>query len=178
MGQLCEALKPLPLPDSGYLYQPNGIGNIISLSFLSDSHRITMDTDEENGFYVHNRHDGSYMKYTRCPRMNLYMYVVEEEKENDVMIHVTVEGNSEKLSQIDQTRVKAVREMQEVLTSPSDYDLANAIENNVVGSTPFTRRDVRIANIIHGRDAAGMKGKSNKRPSKMPNPDEVQDVPL
>ena len=49
-GQLCDALKPLPLPNNGYLYQPNNIGNIISLSLLSDSHRITMDTEVENAF--------------------------------------------------------------------------------------------------------------------------------
>ena len=130
----------------------------------------------DNAFYVHNRHDGLYMKYTRCPRTNLYTYVVEEGKGNDVLIHTTVEGKSERFSQIDQSRAKAVREMQEVLASSSDYDLANAIENNVAGSTPFIRRDVRIANIIHGRDVAAMKGKSTKRPSKMPNPDEVRDV--
>ena len=33
-GQLCDALKPLPLPHNGYLYQPNNIGNIINLSLL------------------------------------------------------------------------------------------------------------------------------------------------
>ena len=92
-------------------------------------------------------------------------------------MHLTVEGESDKFSQIDQTRAKAVREMQEVLASPSDYDLANAIENNAVGSTPFSRRDVRISNIIHGRDVAAIKGKSTKRPSKIPNPDEIRDVP-
>ena len=125
-----------------------------------------MDTDVENAFYVHNRHDGSYMKYTRCPRTNLYTYVVGEAKENKVLLHATVEDNEERFSLIDRTRAKAVREMQEVLASPSDYDLANAIENNVVGATPFTRRDVRIANIIHSRDIAGMKGKSTKRPAR------------
>ena len=67
--------------------------------------------------------------------------------------------------------------MQKVLVSPSNYDLANAIENNVVGATPFTRRDVRIANIIYGHVVAGMKGKTTKKPSKVPNPDEVRDVP-
>ena len=67
--------------------------------------------------------------------------------------------------------------MQEVLASPSDYDLANAIENNVVGSTPFTKRDVKIATIIHCCDVAGMEGKTTKKPSKMPNPDEVRDIP-
>ena len=73
--------------------------------------------------------------------------------------------------------MKVVREMQQVLASPSDYNLANAIKNNVVGSTPFTRRDVRIANIIHSCDVVGMKGKTTKKPSKMPDPDEIRDVP-
>ena len=67
--------------------------------------------------------------------------------------------------------------MQQVLASPSNYDMANAIENNVVGATPYTRRDVRNADIIHGRDVAALKGKSTKKQSKMPNPDEIRDVP-
>ena len=103
MGQLYKALKPLPLPDSGYLYQPNGIGNIISLSLLSDSHRIIMDTNVENAFYVHNRYDGSYMKYKQCAKTNLYTYVIEEGKENEVLIQSTVEEKIERFSQIDQT---------------------------------------------------------------------------
>ena len=60
-----------------------------------------MDTDVENAFYVHNKDDGSYMKYKRCPRTNLYMYVIEEGKENNVLMHSTVEEESNKLSQID-----------------------------------------------------------------------------
>ena len=102
---------------------------------------------------------------------------VEEITENNVLIHSTVEEESNKFSQINQTREKAVREIQQVLASQSNYDLANAIENIVVGATPFTRRYVRIADIIHGCDVAGMKGKTTKKPSKMPSPDEVRDVP-
>ena len=176
-GQLCDALKPLPLPLNGYLYQPNNIGNIISLSsLLSDSHRITTDTAVENACYVQNKHDGTYVKYKLCPRTNLYTYVIKEGKENNVVLHSTVEEESNKFSQKDQTRAKAVREMQQVLVSPSNYDLANTFENNVVQATLFTRRDVRIANIIYGCDVAALKGKSTKRQSKMPNPDEVRDV--
>ena len=62
-----------------------------------------------------------------------------------------------------------------MLASPSDFDLVNAIGNNVIESTSFTRRDVIIAVVIHGRNVAGMKGK-NKNPSKMPNPDKVRDI--
>ena len=94
-GRLYEALNPLLLPDFGYLYQPNGISNIISLSLLSGSDRITMDTEVENAFGVDNRHDVSYMKYKQWPRTNLYTYIIEEGKENDVLIHSTVEGESD-----------------------------------------------------------------------------------
>jgi len=98
MGRLCDALKPLPLPTSEYFYQPNDIGNIISLSLLSDSHRITLDTDVENAFFVHNRDDGSFMKYKRCAKSNLYTCVIEEGKEHEVLLHSTVEGESQQPS--------------------------------------------------------------------------------
>ena len=64
-----------------------------------------------------------------------------------------------------------------MLASPSDYNLANAVENNIVGSTPFTRRDISIATVIHGRNVAALKGKTTKSPSKMPNPDKITDLP-
>ena len=57
-----------------------------------------MDTDVENTFYIHNRHDGSYMKYERCPNTNLYTYVNEEGKENNALIHSPVEEESNKFS--------------------------------------------------------------------------------
>ena len=41
----------------------------------------------------------------------------------------------------------------------------------------FTRRDVRIDDIIHDGDVDGIKGKITKKPRKMLNPDEVRDVP-
>ena len=66
--------------------------------------------------------------------------------------------------------------MQEVLAPPSDYNLANSIENNVVRSTPFTRRYIRIPILIHGCDVADMKEKITKKLSKMPNHGEVRDV--
>ena len=133
-----------------------------------------MDTDVENVFYVFGEYR-TYMKFTMCQNTSLYMYVIEEESE--VLIHSTVAGESNKFFNIDQAQAKAVRELQEVLASPSDYDLANAVENSVVGTTPFTRRNIRIATIIHGHDVAALKGKTNKKPSEMPNANEVRDIP-
>ena len=47
--------------------------------------------------------------------------------------------------------------MQQVLASPSNYDLVNVIKNNVLGATPFTSRNIRITNIIHDHDVAARK---------------------
>ena len=39
------------------------------------------------------------------------------------------------------------------------------------------RRDIQITTLIHGRDIAGLKEKTIKKQSNMPNPDDVRDVP-
>ena len=60
---------------------------------------------------------------------------------------------------------------------PSDNDLANAIDYNVVGNCQFNQRDIRIANKIHGKSVAELKGKSTKRKAKMSRIDMKRDVP-
>ena len=55
-----------------------------------------MDTDVvENNFYVFNRDNVSYMKYTRCAKLNLYTYVIGKGKEHEVLLHSTVEEEME-----------------------------------------------------------------------------------
>ena len=61
-----------------------------------------------------------------------------------------------------------------MLASPGDYDLANAVEKELSVQTLSTRRDSRIATAIHGCDVAALKGKTTKKPSKMPNTNEVR----
>ena len=39
-----------------------------------------MDTSMENVLFVHNKDNGTYMKYAHCPSTNLYTYVIEEGK--------------------------------------------------------------------------------------------------
>lgn len=115
-----------------------------------------MGTDVEDAFYVFSE-DGTYMKFARFKTTNSYMYVIEEESE--VLTYSTVASESSKFSSIDQTQAKAVRELQQVLGSPSDYDLANAVKSNVVSSISVTRRDIRITTVTHGRDTAALKEK-------------------
>ena len=129
-----------------------------------------MDSAIDNAFYVFNP-DGSYIRFK--PTDN-GMYVIEVEnvgKQNVTLAHQTVKENKSKYSDLDYKRAVKIRELQESLGFPSDKDLAHAIEYNVLGNTPFTRRDVRIAKEIFGPSIAAIKGKSVLRTSKIQRED-------
>jgi hypothetical protein len=170
IGDLNDSLKSLPLPPEGYYYYPKGVTNILSLALLAKTKRVTMDTAIENAFYVYNE-DGSYVKFV--PSSNgMYCLEIGPNDGPHVMAIQTVADEKSKFSNIDCTRADAIRKLHEVMACPSDYDLANAVEHNIIGNTPFTRRDVRIAKQIYGPDVAALKGKTVKQQSKMPREDE------
>jgi hypothetical protein len=99
-----------------------------------------------------------------------------DEDDHVIMAHQTVKGESAHFSVIDCSRAAKIRELQEMLACPSDIDLANAVEHNVIGNNPFTRRDIRIAKKIFWPDVPAMKGKTVKRNSRMPREDEITDL--
>ena len=57
-----------------------------------------MNIDVENAFYVVKRDNGSYMKYMRCTKLNLYKYMIRKGKEHEVLLHSTIEGENKKFS--------------------------------------------------------------------------------
>jgi hypothetical protein len=176
IGRLCDDLTALPLPSDGYYFYPKGVANILSLAMIADTKRVVMDTAIDDAIYVFNE-DGTYIRFSRTPNGMYCIGVNVDEDDNVIMAHQTVKGESAHFSGIDCRRALKIRELQEVLACPSDIDLANAVENNVIGNNPFTRRDVRIAKKIFGPDVPAMKGKTVKRKSKMPREDEITDLP-
>jgi hypothetical protein len=175
IGELCASLKSLPLPPGGYYFYPKGVANILSLALLAKTKRVVMDTAIKNAFYVINE-DGSYVKFV--PSNNgMYCLDIGSNDDPHVMAIQTIKDEQSKFSNIDCTRAEGVQKLQEVLACPSDYDLANTVEHNILGNTPFTRRDVRIAKQIYGPDAAALKGKTVQQQSKLPREDEGNDIP-
>lgn len=146
--RLYDALGCLHLPTTSYYFQSNSIVSLIILSIISDTNQIVMDRDADNAFYVFNE-DGIYMRFIQYKVTNLYTYVVEEGSEFSILTYITVEGEKEKHFDIDRTCAKVVVELQEALVSPSDYDLAKVVVNNVVGQSPFHRIDIRIDMAIY-----------------------------
>ena len=60
---------------------------------------------------------------------------------------------------------------------PSDKDLVNAIENNVIGINRYAQRDIVNADKLFGKDIASLKGKVTQKKSKLPKEDSTIDIP-
>ena len=61
---------------------------------------------------------------------------------------------------INQKRVDAVRILQERYGFPSNKDFINALECNSIEGVDFERRDLKIANDIHGYSKGAAIGRS------------------
>jgi hypothetical protein len=59
VGQLCDELKILPLPQDDLHLHKDGVANLLSLALLSESHRVYLDTRVDNVFYVY-KDNGEY----------------------------------------------------------------------------------------------------------------------
>ena len=89
----------------------------------------------------------------------------------------TVKGMEMQYSALDRKRAAVVRSLQECLGFPSNVDLANAINYNIVGNCQLNQRNIRIANKIFVPSVAAVKGKSTKQWNKMQHLDVVTDLP-
>jgi hypothetical protein len=141
---------------------------------IAEEKRVVMDTAIDNAFYVFNE-DSTYIRLSQTSNGMYCIDINTDEDDHVVMAHQTVKGESAHFSAIDCRRTAKVCDLQEVLACPSDVDLANAVEHNVIGNNPFTRRDIRIQ--IFGPDVPAMKGKTVKNKSKMPREDDISDIP-
>jgi hypothetical protein len=60
IGELCNDLKDLPLPQDDLHLHKDGVANLLSLALLSKPHRIVLDTSIDNAFYVY-KDNGEYI---------------------------------------------------------------------------------------------------------------------
>jgi hypothetical protein len=60
VGQLCDELKVLPLPQDDLHLHKDGVANLLLLALLSKSHCIFLDTRIDNAFYVY-KDNGEYI---------------------------------------------------------------------------------------------------------------------
>jgi hypothetical protein len=109
IGEICNTLKPLPLPSEGYYYYPKGVANILSLALLAKTKRVVMDTA------------------IKTLSMTLTKMDPISSNEPRVMAIQTVKDEQSKFSNIDCTWAEAIRKLQEVLACPTKTKLTHLV---------------------------------------------------
>ena len=165
IGTLSKAFEHLPLPKKGYYYDQNAMANLLSLGQLADEFAVKMNAAIDDAIYVYDR-DGKYIRFART-KANLYCAYLHPDDGEDKCYLSTVKDRKALFTEADCKRAEAVRNLQSRLGFPSDVDLTNAMEYNVLGPCNFNRRDIRIAEKIFGPNAGAMKGKTTNSKRKM-----------
>ena len=117
----------------------------------------------------------------KCPKALLYRLDVEEGDEANVLNTmanvITVKDQEKHFSNLECTRAKSARNLQNVLMGPSDRELSYAIENNTIGYNTLRRKDVSNAKEIFGPSESVLKAKTVQKKSKMVREDEERELP-
>ena len=153
VGQL-ESIGPV-------WFHPEGIANIISLSKIKRSYRVTFDSDDDNVFKLYNDDQTTYRAFRESERGLYYSNLMDEAITLNMI--ETVEENKKKFSSLDQKRARKARDLQDIL-NVTTKELLSIIDNNHIPNCPVTRDDVRTAEAIHGPSVVGLKGKTVRRP--------------
>ena len=119
-----------PLPMDEYYFHNNTVTNLASLGIISKEFRTLFDSGIDNAFCVFND-DGTYIVFNKT-KNNLYCLSVYDGDEYDCCYITTVAGTEIEFSELDQRRAEAVRYLQKRIGFPSDNDLANDIDYNVI----------------------------------------------
>ena len=88
ISQFSSKLRYLHIPGKGYLFHPDGVGNLLSLALIFDGYRVYFDAYADQAFYVFHD-DGSHIKFARQSN-GLYTYHVEQEPTDNTMFLTTV----------------------------------------------------------------------------------------
>ncbi|OEU07145.1 hypothetical protein FRACYDRAFT_251618 [Fragilariopsis cylindrus CCMP1102] len=174
VGELCDDLKTLPLPQDTLHLHKDGVANLISLAELSKLHRITLDTSVDNAFYVY-KDNGEYVRFGVEPN-GLYCLHVDDGSSPATLL-TTVEEEKKLFSALDVKRATTARYIQDCLCLPSDEDFAHGLETGAIKECGVSRRNINIAKAIFGPNKHSVQGKTVQRTNRMPREDQILGVP-
>ena len=144
-------------------FHRNGIANILSLSKVKRTNRITFDSHNGNVFRLHDKDQTSFREFKESENGLYYSHM----KQGAVVLNSigvgTVTANEATYSSLDRRRAKQARKFQDILNLPT-AELTRLIDAGNIPNCPITREDLKTADSIYGRSIIGLKGKTVRRP--------------
>jgi hypothetical protein len=115
---------------------------------------VTYDSTASDCFEVH-RADGTNCVFKPSKKGLFYSSV-----NNDVVLVTTIEDKINKYSVRECSNAKKVRELQNIIVRPSNQDLINYVERNMILNCPITKHDILRAEDIFGPNLGSIKGQT------------------
>jgi hypothetical protein len=141
-------------------FNENGMTNILSMSQLEKTTRITYD-DTQQTFWVHVTPTKSipFIKTT----WGLYAFNPYTTNSTQYQFMTTVQENKAFFTERQFQRAKKARDLYNALGSPSVKDFKAILRLNFIKNNPVTLEDIKIAESIFGPDIGSLKGKTTRR---------------
>mmetsp|Transcript_1688 Transcript_1688/g.3611 ORF Transcript_1688/g.3611 Transcript_1688/m.3611 type:complete len:966 (+) Transcript_1688:108-3005(+) len=142
-------------------YDPHSLANILLLGKLSQTHRVTFDTEKGNKFIVHT--GNQELEFKMSPK-GLYYHDMAEGKDYHALVN-TVKGNLQGFTTREIKQAKKAKEAVAKLGFPSLVDPKAMVSSGFVKNMPFNIQDINVAQKIFGPDVPSLKGKTTRRSS-------------
>lgn len=158
-------------------YNKDGMANILSLAEISESYRVTLDTEVENAMILH-LYGGKTMKFERVDE-GLYVFDASDLSSYKLMNAFTFLSTVDYNKQL--YKARDVRKADEAIvlhrrTNHMAKDkFVRVIQQNLIRNCPLTVGDVRRSNKIYGPALPTIKGRTRYRESsRVPDQDIIQ----
>ena len=118
----------------------DAVTNLLLLALMYNEYKVAMDTEIFNAIYAFND-DVTYIKFSYT-KQNVYCMHIGRKDNKQQCFFTTVKVIEMKYSILHQKQALVVQALQENLRLPSNVDLANVIEYNILGTCQYNQCDI------------------------------------
>ena len=146
-------------------YNEEGIANILSLSKVKETFRVTYDSDNGNIFTVNTPHGD--IELQECSKGLFYHDTYNSHASTFV---TTVAQKKTMYTNRQFIKAKQARKLQSTIEYPSYRTYIDNVENKSIKNCPITRFDVKNAEDIFGPNVDALQGKKTRTKPNMVKP--------
>ncbi|GAX19421.1 hypothetical protein FisN_4Lu403 [Fistulifera solaris] len=143
-------------------YDPGGIANILSLFVVQKYYHVTFDSSKDNSFKVHLANASLCFQPTA---KGLYAMDKNASDKYDWAMVTTVQQKMSGYSARAYNAAVRARTIQNIMMYPSDRQLEEIVDHNLIKNLDVTRSDIQAANDIFGPNVGSLYGKTVRKAS-------------
>ena len=122
-------------------YHSEGIASIPSTDIIHKDYQVTYDSRFDNTFRVWNEGKTKYRSFRKFKKG---LYYIDMSNRGTVLTLATVKENKSNYSELDSTRARAARKLQETMRNISTKYILYMINKRLIQNCPITANDILV----------------------------------